>query len=804
MRRAIVRTIALLAFFSLVAPQLAWGDPVTSGPQRAFLTVKLNGRDQGTSLVVIFERDAYILASDLKDSNLVIPGDAYRTVDGQRYVSLRSVDPNVVYTIDADALAIDIRFGTGSFGQTTLDGAGGEAALPISYTRSAFFNYSVLKSSNQGALFSGEGVASIGHGVLDTFVQRNSGGGFALGETSWTRDYIEKSERLVVGRSNIDMSDFSGTGSTISLDGVTFRRDLQLNPGTIRNYNTGISGVASSASTVQLFVNGVLVREEEIGAGAFRVSNVPLRDGANETTVVIRDAFGHTQTISRPMYVAADLYRRGDREFAFALGRSSFQQSQAVRPFVGAARYAVGITDAVTAGARAQVSGTGWNAGSWLAAGSRFGQLSASVSESVARGTAFVPGTVVDFASDSGLQLPPGATSAPPPIGAGPVRGTAYGLSYNGAFHGLAVGASLAGESPFYSTIALPPVADRALRSERIYVSGGLRHSGTGLTFSWSRATFRDSGTQAEQTLSLMQQLLRGVNASVSYGRRTLAGNSGPSLGIRIDAVLRRHDQVSLSSTSEAGKTTRSLQLERHPDGILGTSYAAAIGSEDGATSASFDAVNATRVGNFEVRHAVAGVYRDTSVSFSGAIAMADGGVFFTRPILQSFVVVDTGLSGIRALVNSQTAGLTDRKGRMLIADLFPYQRNDVSIDPNSIPDGALLDVTQRSVAPTYRGGAVVKFAVHQVRAYSGRLVFAGEADRSPALGQVTLTLRSGTAASDIGTDGTFYFEDLEPGSYEGRAEFKGGSCSFTLVVPHSTGPLTALGTVACARPAPR
>jgi outer membrane usher protein len=182
-------------------------------------------------------------------------------------------------------------------------------------------------------------------------------------------------------------------------------------------------------------------------------------------------------------------------------------------------------------------------------------------------------------------------------------------------------------------------------------------------------------------------------------------------------------------------------------------------------------------------------------------VAMAGGGVFLTRAILQSFVVVDTGgLPGLRALVNNQSAGLTDRKGRILIADLFPYQRNDVSIDPNSIPDGALLDVAQQSVAPSYRGGAVVKFAVHRVRAYSGRLVLDGDAGRSPALGEITLTLRSGTSASDIGTDGTFYFDDLEPGTYEGRAAYKGGACFVKLRVPVSTGPLTELGVIACTK----
>jgi outer membrane usher protein len=796
-RLAVVLTVALL-----VAPQLVSAEPAAGSEQRAFLNVKLNGKNQGTSLVVLLEKDAYVLASDLKDSNLVIQGDAYRTVDGRRYVSLRAVDPNVTYSVDTDALTIDIRFGTASFGEMILDGGGAAAVLPISYTRSGFFNYALMTSAHEGVSFTGEAVASIGRGVFDTYLQRTASRGLALGQTSWTRDYIGKSERLVIGRSDIDINDFSGTGSLVTLDGVTFRRDLRLNPGTIRNYNTGISGVAASASTVELYVNGTLVREEQIGAGAFRIANVPLRDGANDTTVVVRDAFGHTQTISRPMYIGADMYRRGDREFAFGVGRAAETEFQGARGVLGTARYAIGITDSLTIGTRAQASRDVWNAGAWLAAGTHFGQLSASLSTSGARPTSFGSETVFDASAASGLPVPMSVAS-PPAIGSGRAGGTAYGISYNGAFHHIGIGASLIGESPFYSTVMQSPLADRTLRSERVYVNGAIPHSGTGMTISWSRALNRDTGIQADRMLSVTQQLARNVIASVSYGHHTLGAVSGPSLGIRIDATLRRHDQISMSSDAEDGRTSRSIQLQHRPEGILGTSYSAELGASGGSALASFDVVNATPVGTIEARHMVAGGFRDSAISISGALAMAGGGIFLTRPIQQSFVVVDTGgLAGLRALVNNQSAGVTDRNGRMLIADLFPYQRNDVSIDPNSIPDGALLDVAQQSVAPTYRGGAVVRFAVHRVRAYSGRLVLDSDVERSPALGQITLSLRSGPVVSDIGTDGTFYFDDLEPGTYSGRAEYKGGACVTKLVIPSSSGALTELGIVACVKEA--
>ena len=60
--------------------------------------------------------------------------------------------------------------------------------------------------------------------------------------------------------------------------------------------------------------------------------------------------------------------------------------------------------------------------------------------------------------------------------------------------------------------------------------------------------------------------------------------------------------------------------------------------------------------------------------------------------------------------------GHTDRKGRVLLDSLLPYETNTVSVDPLELPFDASLATTAMTVTPAYRSGPVVKFPVVRAR----------------------------------------------------------------------------------------
>ena len=72
-----------------------------------------------------------------------------------------------------------------------------------------------------------------------------------------------------------------------------------------------------------------------------------------------------------------------------------------------------------------------------------------------------------------------------------------------------------------------------------------------------------------------------------------------------------------------------------------------------------------------------------------GALSYADGGLFASNSINDSFAVVDTAGAAESASSNeNREVGRTDSAGRVLVPDLRSYDLNSVAIDPTDVPIG--------------------------------------------------------------------------------------------------------------------
>src|ERR1019366_7347347 len=96
-----------------------------------------------------------------------------------------------------------------------------------------------------------------------------------------------------------------------------------------------------------------------------------------------------------------------------------------------------------------------------------------------------------------------------------------------------------------------------------------------------------------------------------------------------------------------------------------------------------------------------------------GAVSFADGGLFASNTINDSFAVVDTnGAKGIRVLADNREVGTTDAAGRLLVPDLRSFDLNHIAIEPTDVPVDATVPFTTREVRPQDRSGVVVRFPV--------------------------------------------------------------------------------------------
>jgi hypothetical protein len=181
----------------------------------------------------------------------------------------------------------------------------------------------------------------------------------------------------------------------------------------------------------------------------------------------------------------------------------------------------------------------------------------------------------------------------------------------------------------------------------------------------------------------------------------------------------------------------------------------------------------------------------------SGGVVLLGDRVFLTRPVQEGYGLIRVGIPGIRGFAEGQEIGRTDRRGDLLVPRLLPYYANRIGIADTDVPVEYQIGATELLAAPALRGGVVTRFDVAPLRAVLGELLVAGP-EVAPAFGELRLraAARDGFS-SPIGGDGRFYLESVPPGTHRAEAEWSGGRCSVTIVVPPSP-PVADLGSLRC------
>ncbi len=112
------------------------------------------------------------------------------------------------------------------------------------------------------------------------------------------------------------------------------------------------------------------------------------------------------------------------------------------------------------------------------------------------------------------------------------------------------------------------------------------------------------------------------------------------------------------------------------------------------------------------------------------------------------------------------------------------------------------VEATRRLVATPYRGGTIVTFPVHRLRAFTGRIeVTSAGKGEIPAYGELTVTAAGKEFSSPIGRRGEFYLENLPAGNWPGVVDYQGGRCNFAFVVASAAERFVKMGILRCHMP---
>jgi outer membrane usher protein len=748
-----------------IAPAPAAANPsAETKDQRALLSLSVNNALHGETSVVLRGKDVMVRVDDLKNAGLRGFVGTRMTIKGQGMVSLASLAPAITFEFDDRELTLKLVATTALLAPSELSfGTGRPADLEFRRDTSGFVNYSMTLSNftTWGGFF--EGGFSYKGGLLYSGLSATATS-VTRGLSNYTYDDRTDLRRYVVGDTFVSTGILGGTAL---LGGLSIAKNFSIDPYFIRFPTQDVAGVLTTPSTVGVYRNGLLIKQEELPPGSFNLNNIPSIIGQGNTQVVIRDALGNVREINTPYYVGAQLLQKGLSEYDYGIG---FQRNDLTTSFEygapsASASHRYGLTDWLTIGGRLEATRDLFSAGPSLSLGTLAGQF------------------------DCALALSRD----------GSADGAAASVGYQYLSQKFGGSASMQWMSPQYANLGLKSSLDRAIVQGQASLTKYLGYSITvGVQYSYQRYEIRP--TQHAISFTETSRLSRRLNLMVTV-TRALPENMTPATNDVFVGLTYffGHDTVgSISGDDSTGKSGTVALQKSLP---LGNGYGFLLQAREGyqeQENAFFQYQN--DYGRYEADYTHTPGQNATQLSIAGGLVAIGDRVIPTRPVQDGYALVRVpGLENIPAEWSNQLVGFTNKNGDVLIPNLLPYYGNQVSIADTSVPIDYALDTDRRVIAVPYRGGALVTFPVHRIQQITGtlRIQMAGQTI-IPGLGEITVDSDGHAFSSPIGEKGEFYFDSLPAGKYPASVDFSSGTCRFEIEIPKSDKSIVKLGQQTC------
>lgn len=508
------------------------------------------------------------------------------------------------------------------------------------------------------------------------------------------------------------------------------------------------------AATVEVSVNGQIVRRLALQPGTYNLRDFPFTQGANDIRLAILDDTGRTQNLRFNLFLDQSQLGKGLSEFGLYAGVLSplglsgphYSDNPAISGF-----FRGGVSDSLTFGVNGQADKDGQLIGTEAVIASPLGTIATNVAFSHVRGYGTGLATITTFQrliqraggrTDSlTLSLETRSRNFGPMGTLLPVNPFRYeiGGNYSHAF-----------TDDFYAGLdARYSKARSGFTSTQTYrASAGLRLSDR-LTLSADTRYERDErGRRVAGLFSITARLGKFSSARADYDTRdnrarlsyqTLDGQGVGSYNLTAD--VERSDFGSGASVNANYFTNRAE---------LGFSHFGTFDNDFGGSR-----------------------QQRTSVRAATSIAIADGAVSVGRPIYDSFAVVKPyrGLQDTNIVLDPSISGYTASTGSLRAAtqpSLSAYAERTVAIDAPGAPPGTDLGQGSFRVFPPYRSGYKITIGSAYSITALGNLYDASGAPVALVTGTATELAHPERAPLTVFTnrEGRFGLAGLAPGKW--------------------------------------
>jgi len=199
------------------------------------------------------------------------------------------------------------------------------------------------------------------HGLVlenETDINPAPGKDWEKRDTRVIYDFPAARVRLTAGDLNYPVAGFQ---DFVAMLGLSLNRQDSLQPYRITSPLGQSAFFLQSDSKVDVLVNGHVVQSMQMSAGPHQITNFPLTGGANDVILRITDPVGRVEYLNARLFYDPGLLKAGETEFNYAVGFPSVTDPQSpiyrydFEPAVSA-YHRWGVTDRLTAGLNSQAT----------------------------------------------------------------------------------------------------------------------------------------------------------------------------------------------------------------------------------------------------------------------------------------------------------------------------------------------------------------------------------------------------------------------------------------------------------------
>lgn len=584
-------------------------------------------------------------------------------------------------------------------------------------------------------------------------------------DTTWQKDLPKTITTWKVGDF---LSGQDAWSSTARLGGIQYARNFQTQPYYITYPLPAYSGEAILPTQVQYYINDQIRLTQDVAAGPFVIDGLPVTDGLNNINVQTKDLLNRVSIVSLPFYASTELLKKSLTSFSYEFGfirenygLKSNDYGRAI--FIGT--HLLGITDKWTLGGHFEIADK---------------QQIAGISTRNLIGTLGILTTAISASQYNQAQ------------------GAQLFLQFIRKAQTITFGGNLIANTKNYYQLN---IFDNELTPSLTtlgFTSFNLNRYGT-INLSHAHQQYKTIPNINISTLSYQRSLFQRYYLLFNYLQKY---NQTRDKELQLSLIWSPQNNYTASVTggyednNKENKIARATFQKSTPlDKGLGYFL---LAEQNEYSNASVDALYNGKYAQYRGRLSRFRNTNNTELSTAGSIAMIGTDILFSKPIYDSFAIVNTnGLENISVYESGQIIGKTDANGNILVHRLRSYEKNNLNISLKDLPLNMHADTATQEIIPYSHSGYLLNFNIKKYNSILFELVDQNQ-QPIPVGGYVAITEK--TEKYPIGYAGKIFIQDISSNltSLTGIAYYEGKQCHFSAPMKYSNAPIAELGTIIC------